>query len=93
MVILLGLASWRIANMLVNEAGPGDIFEKLRSRAGIKPGPIEGFLPGLFSCIYCMSVWTTLLVYLLWSIEPAVVIILAAAAIAVLIQKFVQPEG
>lgn len=88
-VILVGLASWRMASLLVDEEGPGLIFEKIRDVVGAnRPGEIEGFIPSVFSCIYCMSVWTTLLAFLLWLIAPIVVMIVAAMSVALIVQKF-----
>ena len=89
-VILIGLASWRMASLLVGEDGPGLIFDKLRTRVGANnPGKIEGFLPSVFSCIYCMSVWTTLFAaFLFWVIDPVVVMILAAMSVALIVNKF-----
>ncbi len=89
-VLIVGLASWRIANMLVDEDGPFDIFERLRQAAGLRPGEVNGFLPELLSCIWCTSVWTTVLVFLLWVIEPVGVMILAAMAIPPIVHRITQ---
>ena len=89
--LFIGLASWRIANMLVNEDGPGLIFEKVRDVAGAnRPGKIEGFLSSVFSCVFCMSVWTTLGAFLLWLLIPEVVIIIAAMAVALVVHKLAK---
>jgi len=52
----LSLAVWRISYMLTKEAGPRQIFTKLRSLA----------MGGLFDCIYCTSVYVGFLALLLW---------------------------
>ncbi len=60
-VILAGLAGWRLAELLVNESGPGGVFGHLRGWAGV---PDEGvqeprpFVGGVLACGYCASVWT-----------------------------------
>lgn len=90
--VLLGLAGWRVASMLVGEDGPSGIFEKLRRAVGVKEGPVEGFLPSVFSCIMCMTVWTTMLAYLLWQIEPVLVMLLAAMTIALLADSLFKAE-
>lgn len=90
LAIIWGLAGWRVASLLVNEDGPWESLERLRQLIGLKPGPIEGFLPKLFSCIWCMSVWTTALAALVWEISPTAVIITAGAAIALLVDKVVN---
>jgi len=68
--------------MLVEEAGPFDLFERLRNLAR---GPVAP----LFGCIYCMSVWTAALCYTLWltPLKPAV-IILAASGLALMAASY-----
>lgn len=65
--LLYALATWRIANMLVAEDGPSHVFYRLRYRLGVRcidskcyeryADPPDRFLPSLFLCIWCMSVW------------------------------------
>lgn len=86
--ILIALATWRVATMLVNEAGPLDIFERIRDRF-IPEGEITGFLPNLLTCVWCLSVWTGIFCYLVWLIWAVPIIILAASAIAVILDRFV----
>lgn len=85
--ILLGLAGWRIAHLLVEEEGPGLVFQRLREKVGLKPGPVSGFFPRLFSCVYCLSVWTTSVMYILWLVEPEAVMIIASWAVAVMVHS------
>lgn len=82
--LVVGLGGWRLAHMLVEEAGPYDVFERIRQRAGVVPGEIEGFWGLLLACIYCTSVWTASGLWLAWEIHPALAAIPAAWAIAVL---------
>lgn len=88
--LLIGLASWRLAHLFILEDGPWLVFERIRRLVGVKPGPIEGFLPQLFTCMWCFTVWTTIFSYLLWRIEPVAVMIVAAAAIAAALQAVVE---
>ena len=54
---ILSIATWRLAYMLVNEAGPGEIIKQLR----------EIFNPsGVFDCVFCTSVWVAALLLILW---------------------------
>lgn len=91
--ILIGLAGWRVANLLVNEDGPLDIFERVRLFVGMKPGEISGFMPKLFSCIFCMSVWTTFGAYLTYLISPITVMIVAAMTIALVVDRLVNSNN
>lgn len=73
--LVISLAVWRIANMLVNEQGPSNIFEQLRYRAGVRIDPDNpevayaenpnSFTATLFLCLYCMSVWVAIPFFLL----------------------------
>jgi len=76
-LLVQGLAAWRLASLLVNEDGPGDVFSRLRYRAGVRQvvvngphGPaatrtaLTGLAKGL-TCVWCVSVWTAGLLGLL----------------------------
>lgn len=68
--LVLALAAWRLAHLLVEEDGPGHVFSWLRRTAGIEVvtavtehglqtgysarGPLA---EGLL-CVWCVSVWT-----------------------------------
>lgn len=63
---VFGLATWRIASLLVNEDGPWFIFENLRTLSGIQyhlsvPEPVkivpDRFLPQVISCLWCTSIY------------------------------------
>ena len=64
-LIVRGLATWRIAHMLVHETGPFSIFTKVRAATGIEHDA-EG-LPSVWhsnnvlSCVWCTSMWVGLL--------------------------------
>lgn len=82
--ILIGLASWRMANLLVYEDGPYSIFSRIRQHASA-PGKMTRLrfeVSLALECIMCTSVWTTLLAIGLWFLEPWIIIGLAAMAIA-----------
>lgn len=56
-ILLLGLATWRLTSLVLFEPGPFRVFAKLRHLVGVnKPGEITG-LRELFTCPWCMSVW------------------------------------
>lgn len=63
-LIVYGLATWRIASMIVAELGPGNIFYRIRTWAGIRHDEFkkvaivpDGFFSEVFSCVWCCSVW------------------------------------
>lgn len=69
-LILLSFAAWRLSNLLVNEAGPGNVLVTLRRRMGVKYDAqsrrtSDSWTGDLFNCIWCMSVWAAGLVALL----------------------------
>jgi hypothetical protein len=68
-LLVLCLATWRLAYMVTRESGPFDVFTTLRERLP---------LGGLTSCIYCASVWAALLLLLLWH-TPAQPLLLVLA--------------
>ena len=76
---VLALATWRLANLLVNEDGPGMLLARLRQRAGVEQLVVRnaeghalevGYVArnslaqGLM-CVWCTSVWTAALCFLL----------------------------
>lgn len=86
-VVIVGLAGWRIASLLLEEDGPFFVFEKFRRLIGIKPGIVTGFLPTLFTCVYCLSMWTSLTAYMIYVFLPDAAMIIAAAAVVILVDK------
>ena len=91
-LVILGLAGWRYASLLVHEEGPGRVFVRLRLWAqgprdgrGYRPTPFVGVL----ACVWCCSFWTTGALGALWLAGitwPAA--IGAAWAIAVLCESW-----
>lgn len=73
----MGLATWRVSLLLVREAGPFFIFQRLRELAGIThdlDGSIvkipDRFFSGLISCVWCTSIWVAGGWVLLWFFLP-----------------------
>lgn len=99
--LIYGLATWRISSLLVNEAGPWEIFLRLRRLMGIehdkgKQKTIipDGFFAGLFSCIWCMSLWVGLGFFLSAQVWPpqtlSVSTVLAFSTVAILVQSYLE---
>lgn len=79
-LLILALFAWRLAYMLVKEAGPLDVFTRLRAVTN---------LGGLLICVNCMSVWTALLGYLLLDTPFAPVVwVIAASGLALWGHKY-----
>ncbi len=90
-VVIVGLATWRIASLLVREEGPLDVFARLRSFAGVpQPGEIgpATFWSQLLGCVWCLSLWLAPLVWIVWATAPLAAAILAAAAVAILVDRW-----
>lgn len=89
--ILIGLATWRIASLLVNEDGPFNVFLQFRHLLGLdKIGEIKGFLPTLFGCVWCISIWTAVAMWGLWELEPIAVMMIAAMTIALTVERWMS---
>ena len=91
-VIICGLAGWRLASLFISEDGPLSVFERFRKFIGIKSGPIIGFLPTLFSCIYCLSIYSAFIAYGIYVILPEAAMIMAIAAVIILVDKAAKGE-
>ena len=64
--ILYALAIWRLSNLLVDEEGPFHVFAKLRHKVGVKHDAHnkrygETFLSEILTCVYCVSVWISII--------------------------------
>jgi hypothetical protein len=79
--------------MLSYEDGPFDVFARLRRAAGIPDGlgEISGFLPLLLSCPWCTSVWTGTAMWLAWELHPALPGLVAAWAVAIMVERWNRP--
>jgi hypothetical protein len=98
--LILALATWRVSSLLTQEPGPFHIFEKMRKQLGIvhddsgRPIMIPGkFLPELFSCVWCLSIYVGFWWFLMWSLWPPflwVAIVFALSGAAVIFDKFVR---
>lgn len=94
----LGLATWRVSSILVQESGPRSVFERFREWLGIRhedgmpaSWPGDG-LAALFSCVWCISVWVAPVMYVLWRYWPPAVYVLAASTLAVIMQECIRRD-
>lgn len=102
-VLELALAAWRLAHMLVEEAGPGAVFSRLRYALGVRsvvtkdahgqPQASRAALSPiaeLFMCVWCMSVWTA--AFLAIPLAPLrwLRLVLAASGGAVVVKTVIE---
>jgi hypothetical protein len=58
------------------EEGPFKLFERFRDLLGVTYEG-ENFTSKLFSCVYCLSMWTSIFFWVLFVLNPLVGIIVA----------------
>jgi hypothetical protein len=80
-LLILALAVWRLAYMLVKEDGPYQVFTNLRKQV---------FLSHVLACIHCTSFWVALILYGVW-LTPAYLIVypLALSGAALMLHRYV----
>lgn len=86
-LLLMASATWRLTHMLMYEAGPWHVVERLRAATGVRhddDGSVLAVPDGnVFECFLCLSVWVApiavLAWYLLWPFE----LFLALSAMAI----------
>lgn len=62
--VVLSLAVWRVARIIVAEDGPFDLLATLRERSGILKQ--RTWIARGFMCVACISFWLGLIVAILW---------------------------
>ena len=78
-IIVASLGVWRLAHMLKYEAGPWDVFIRIRERLG------NGFLGKLMDCIWCSSVWLAIIFFVPGT--KYLVIVLAISALSIFLER------
>lgn len=86
-IFLLSLATWSVANIVVNEDGPYEVFPKVRHVVGVRydehsnpvmpANPHRRFLASILTCTYCLGVWVAIFFTLLYLLTPIFAIYLA----------------
>jgi hypothetical protein len=95
--VVYGLATWRLASMVVREDGPWGMFMELRELAGIEhdDGEIfiipDEFFANLLSCVWCASMWVGFFWLVFWMAWPwmaiRVAIMFGFSAVAILVDE------
>ena len=81
--VLASLGVWRVTHLLHAEAGPGEIFTKLRAAAG------AGVVGRALACFYCASIWVAA-PFALWlgaTLGERLLLWLALSAAAILLEQ------
>ena len=79
-LLVLALATWRLAYLLVKEAAPFGIMTRIRAYTT---------LGGMLDCLYCSSVWAAIACYIALQTPLAhVVYIAAVSGLAMLLWRF-----
>lgn len=103
-MLLAALATWRLSNLLVNEAGPFEVFDWLRAQFDVRwqVETQEHYLrPGsnnevgkMLLCVYCTSIWAALffvaLTLLLPGVAFVVTAILALSAVSCVLARYME---
>lgn len=83
-LVVLGIATWRLAYFIVHERAPFGLMHKFRTRIGVTRGTRTDDETGLFGmyckgtnelaelfcCVHCMSVWVLAALWILLAIAP-----------------------
>lgn len=99
-VVLLGLASWRIANLFSQEEGPFRIFVRIRRLIGIGHDAdnipdswSNNYLAQMFSCLHCFSLNVALVLAVAFYFYPTLTtyasLSFAISAVAILYERTV----
>lgn len=99
--VILGLATWRLTSLLVNEEGPWDIFARLRRKLGVRYNERSvaygtNLWSDLLLCTWCASVWTGASISLAYLISRPIAVTLcfplALSSVAMLMDRMVSHE-
>jgi len=100
-IFILGLACWRLARLITSEDGPFHMFRRVRELTGIthdENGKVfqvpDGVMAGIFSCVWCASVWISFGLTVLWFFFPQWTVLgatpFAISTGAILVEKAVD---
>jgi hypothetical protein len=94
-LLILALATWRLASLFANEAGPFNLFGWIRARIGVKTdtiGQVYGenlFAQGMV-CVWCNSLWFgtlwTVVYYVLPTLASWMALPLALSTLTIVLQ-------
>ncbi len=92
-LIVASLAAWRLTSILYREK----IANRIRYWAGERHDPHtnkesypDTFVGKLFACFWCLSVWTGMIIVVIWFICPAILLPLALSAVSILVDQRIE---
>lgn len=100
--VLIGLAAWRLAALLSYERGPFDIFINFRSLLGIEHDSTsyepsswpQNPIAQAITCVWCLGLYTAALSWAIWEfVEPKIVMVVAASAVLVMVERWNRGSG
>ena len=92
-LIIIALAVWRVTSIINREK----IFERFRVLLGEKLDPDTGithwpdkFFANLVMCFWCLSVWVSVGMVILYYVYPPLVTVFAVAGGALIVEKVIN---
>lgn len=90
--IITALATFRLARMVTQEAGPGDVFGRFRRWLDnrYQGRKTEGTIHQLFHCSHCLGFWLAFVVFAVGQsgIGRVLVLVIAVAGLASILQRW-----
>lgn len=90
-LVIIGLASWRVAALISYEDGPFDVFARFRWAIGMRPRREYNTLAKMVQCVWCLGVWVAPLMFGLWYVHWAIPMVLAIAAVVPIVDRWTRP--
>ena len=97
-VLVLALATWRLASLLAHEDGPFEMFGYIRAWLGVRydecgnPYPTHWLSRGVM-CLWCCSIWFGVFwagLYFAWGDSWWLALPLALSSVAVVMEEYVS---
>jgi hypothetical protein len=98
-LIVIGLATWRLTSLIVNEDGPFELLSKLRHALGVRydeHSEVYGtnVIANALTCVWCASLWVAVFWAVLFLSYPKISLIIALpfalSAIAIMIERLIN---
>lgn len=101
--VLIGASAWRVAALISYERGPGAIFMRFRELLGFQHDDEghpttwpDNILANLVACIWCLGLWATGGLMVVWwagELGRLAIVALAAAALVIIMEKVIHGKA